>query len=86
MDLLGNIPWLISSGESSAFQRHAIVERLTVGVAAHVAQCDVDDAPFRHFQMVAARHMRGDETARFMSQWRVGRQRFRFGHVEAGTP
>ena len=26
MDLLGNVLWLISSGESSAFQRHAIVE------------------------------------------------------------
>lgn len=69
----------------SAFKRHAIVKRLTVGVAADIAQCDSDDAALGDLKMVAARHMWRDEAFRLAPQRRVGRQRLRFGHVERGT-
>lgn len=69
----------------SAFKRHAIVKRLTVGVAAYIAQCDGDDAALGDLKMIASRHVWCDEAFRLAPQRRVGRQRLRFGHVERGA-
>ena len=69
----------------SAFKRHAIVKRLTVGVAADIAQCDGNDTALGDLKMVAARHVWRDQATRFAPQWRFLRQRFRFGHVERGA-